>query len=603
MERAQASQILRIGDDGTYRFAHDLYRQCVADSLSPARRALVHGRLARNLAAAGGPAARIARHFELAQLDREAAPWFVRAGIDAARVFDLETALQHYGHALQLGLEAGEAYTVHDRRLLLLHRLHRTEEQLHELALMATLARATDNPAAPYDLAAKRAVTLINSGRVADGLVQARWIAAGAPTPVLVVRAHYMAGVALMYLGDGDAAVHELEAALVQAPTILPAWEPMICAFLCHLAVSAGALDVASRHFERGLQAADALAQPLARADVLNAGCRIAEAAGDRPLAIERLQEANALSVGVGDVTLRINYLFNLTVVLLNGGDAPAAHARQAEVLVLLAGKSDPKSGFVETLLAGRIALHDGELGRAWHSLRDAFDAAASASDISMQRSALIARAHLAADCGQVGLLEELLIALADVGPHPPQRAMLVEEALRARLELIAGDAAAAAARLRAAFAGPAPRCPDPDWQENTELAQVTLALALAESGEAEAAGAALRGVRFSPRLQAMATEAALRIAPLQDDGRYGAPADAIGMARALLAEGRLAPLEAVRLSRALAACCGRLGHTQGAADARTACQRLIDTLVATLPEDEPSTARLRTALNSLRPA
>ena len=112
----------------------------------------------------------------------------MQAGAEAARVFDFETALAHYERALQLGLEPSEAYDVRDRRLLLLHRLYRTDEQLRELTLMAELARATDNPAAPFELAAKRAVTLFNSGRIADALAHARWVAEGAPTRTLVTR-------------------------------------------------------------------------------------------------------------------------------------------------------------------------------------------------------------------------------------------------------------------------------------------------------------------------------------------------------------------------------------------------------------------------------
>ena len=603
LERAQASQILRVGDDGAYRFAHDLYRQCVADSLSPARRTLVHGRLARNLAAAGGAAARIARHFELAQLGREAAPWFVRAGAEAARVFDLDTALEHYQHALQLGLAATEAYAVRDHRLLLLHRLHRTDEQLRELALMAELARDTDNPAAPYELATKRAVTLFNSGRISDAVSQSRWVAEEAPNRALATRARYMLGAGLMYLGDDEGAVRELETALAEAPAALPTWEPMICAFLCHLAVSGGALDVAQRHFERGMQVAAALDAPLARADVLNAGCRIAEAAGDRTLAIARLEEANALSVGVGDVTLRINYLYNLIVVLLNGGDAVAARARCAEVMALVAGKTDPKVRFIQELTAGRMAVRDGDLGRGWRALQAAFDAVASSGDPNLQRTVLIARAHVAADCGEAESLAALLVSLAETGPHPAGRTVRVEEALRARLELATGDAPAAAARMRAVFAPGRVPMSDPDWQENAEFAQVTQRLALAASGDVQAALAVACSPRFSPRLQAMATEAALEI-HATDPLHATADADEVAnTARTQLADGRLSPLEAARLWRSLARFHQRRGATARAAEARSACQRLIDALLATLPGEDASTARLRTALYSLRAA
>lgn len=596
LERAQASQILRSGDDGSYRFTHDLYRQCVADSLSAARRALVHGRLARNLATAGGAATRIARHFELARLDREAAPWFVQAGVDAARVFDLDTALAHYGRALQLGLDPREAYTVRDRRLLLLHRLHRADEQLHELALMAELARTLGDTAAPYELATKRAVALLNSGQVKDALALARWVTEGAPNPVLRMRACYLAGVALMFLGDDTAAARELEAALVQAPATLPEWVPMICSFLCHIAVSGGALETAQAHYERGHDAAVALDKPLARADVLNAGYRIAEAAGDRALAIERLEEANALSIGVGDVTLRINYLFNLITTLLNGGDATAARARRAEVMALLAGKADPKSLFIEHLSDGRLAWHDGDLGRAWRAFGLAGEAATAAGDLSMQRSTWIPRAQLAADCGCDELLGQLLAVLTRTGPHPPERVVLLEETLLAQRELAAGDAAGAVARLRRAGAGS--RGPDPDWQENLELAQVTLAQALAARGDAAALHATLAGLRFGPRLEAMGVEARLLLGSTP-----GSTADASSSAaaRSLLASGRLAPLEAVRLAHALAAHLRHHGDETGAAQAKAVCDRQLAALSSTLPQDETDTRRLRDALLALR--
>jgi DNA-binding SARP family transcriptional activator len=596
LERAQASQILRSGDDGAYRFAHDLYRQCVADSLSPARRALVHGRLARNLATAGGAATRIARHFELARLDREAAPWFVQAGIDAARVFDFDMALAHYERALQLGLEPREAYTVHDRRLMLLHRLHRTDEQLQELALMAELARALGDSAAPYELATKRAVTLFNSGQVADALALARWVAAGAPTAALGARACYIAGASLMALGDDRAAMRELEAALARAQTVLPEWVPMICSYLCHVAVSGGALDAAQSHYEQGHGAAVALDRPLARADVLNAGYRIAEAVGERALAIERLEEANALSVGVGDVTLRINYLFNLITTLLNGGDVGAARARRAEVMALLVDKTDPKSGFIEHLSAGRLAWHDGQLGRAWQAFGLAHAAATAASDPKMQRSALFPRAQLAADCGCADLLGETLDMLARTGSHPPDRVVLVEQALQARRELMAGDAAGAIVRLRRATA--APRAPDPDWQENLELARVTLAHALAAQGDAAAMHEALVGLRFGPRLKAMGLEARLALGTL-----HGATADVsnLAAARAELAGGRLAPLDAAHLTQALAAHLRRHGHAAEAAQAQSACDQQLETLALTLPPDDADTRRLRETLLARR--
>ncbi len=584
LERAEARHILASAGDGSYRFAHDLFRSFVAESVAPARRALVHGRLAKNLVAAGADAARIARHFEQARLPHEAAPWFVRAGIDAARVFDLQRALDDDAHALELGLPPAEAYAAHDRRLLLLHRLHRHAEQLQELDAMAALAKASGDAAAPYELATKRCVTLFNAGKLGEALAHARWVAAGAPTATLGARAHYLAGAVLVFLGDDEAAVTELEAALAQAPTALPDREPMICAFLCHLAVSNSRLAEADGLYERGLRTADLLQLPLARSDMLNAGYRIAEARHDSALAIARLEEAIALSVGVGDVTLRINYVFNLIVVLLAGGDVEAARARHADVRALIAGKTDARSAFVDLVPAARFALHDGDPARAWREYALALDAVTAIGETSMQRKLLAARAQLAEDADSAPRLDAAVTALAATGVHPPGRVMLLEETLRARLELIRGDAASAVVRLRAALVQP--RAADHDGAETADLAEVTLLRALVDAGDAAAPRAvadALVSVRFSVRHEAMAIEAALRCSGL--DAMHGDRARS--MAEALLSGQGLAPLERARLWRACAAQRRACQDAAGAEAARAASQRLLDELVSPLPADD----------------
>jgi len=584
LERAAARQILASAGDGTYRFAHDLFRSFVAESVAPARRALVHGRLAKNLVAAGADAARIARHFEQARLPREAAPWFVRAGIDAARVFDLQRALDDYGHALELGLPPTEAYAVRDRRLLLLHRLHRHAEQLQELDALAALAKTIGDEAAPYELATKRCITLFNGGKLGEALAHARWVAAGAPTATLATRAHYLCGTVLLFLGDDEEAIAELEAALAQAPTALPDREPMICAFLCHLAVSNGRLDEADVYYERSLRTAGLLQLPLARADALNAGYRIAEARHDRDVAIARLEEANALGVAIGDVTMRINYLFNLIAVLLAAGDVEAARARHAEVRALLDGKTDARSAFVERVPTARFALHAGDPALAWREYEAAFEAVTAIGETSMQRKLLSARAQLAEDAGSASRLDAAVTALAGTGAHPPGRVMLLEEALRARLDLMRGEATAAVARLRAALSRP--RAADNDGAETADLAEVTLAQARVDAGDAgapDAVGALLLSVRFSARHEALAVEAALRCARLDPTHADRARS----MAARLLDGTGLTPLERARLWRACAAHRRAGADDAGAAAALAEALRISAALVSTLPAGE----------------
>ena len=143
-----------------------------------------------------------------------------------------------------------------------------------------------------------------------------------------------------------------------------------------------------------------------------------------------------------------------------------------------------------------------------------------------------------------------------------------------------------------------APRAPDPDWQENLELARVTLAHALAAQGDAAAMHEALVGLRFGPRLRAMGLEARLTFVTL-----HGSAADAsnLAAARAELAGGWLAPLEATRLAQALAAHLRRHGDAAKAAQAQSACEKQFETLALTLPQDDADTHRLRVSLLARR--
>lgn len=595
LELAQSAQILRIDQDGLYRFAHDLYRQCVADSLSPARRALVHGRLARNLVSAGGASARVADHFEKANLLRDAAPWYVRAADAAAEVYDHDTALAHYARALRLGLDAGAAYSVHDRRLMLLHRLYRVDEQLSELNAMAELAKSLDDKAAPFELASRRASTLINSGRVDDALALASWVAKDAPTLKLKVRARYLVGCAWMLLGDHISAAQHLRAALVDAPTEFPACEQMIYVFLCHIAISAGALDVAQEHYERGLRAAELSSGTLTRADMQNAGYRIAEASGQRPEAIRRLEEANGYAIGTGDVNSRINVLFNLVAVLLNGGEPGAARLRRDDLVVLLAGKFDPKAQFFEHFTAGRLAVCEGDLGAAWTSLQAAVEAAGASGDTSMQRAAHLALAHLAVDCDHIAVLIGDIGLLTTLGPHREGELTVIEEALAAHVELAAGNVRAARDRLErtCGTCADSSLSPDPDWQENHEFARAMLAAARLADGDPHIARDALAEIRFSPRLMAIAAQIRLDIGVAMQT----IDADHVDDAARLLATHTVPPLRAVRLWRALADAYALSGEAALSQQADFECRRLADSLTASIPAT-PAFAALRQSLN-----
>ena len=90
-----------------YDFRHEQLREIAYKRTSLARRRLLHGRvgeaLGRTKAAAGPTAAQVARHYELAGRDRDAALRFQQAGEHARSLYANAEALAHFQAALALG--------------------------------------------------------------------------------------------------------------------------------------------------------------------------------------------------------------------------------------------------------------------------------------------------------------------------------------------------------------------------------------------------------------------------------------------------------------------------------------------------------------------
>lgn len=90
-----------------YRFGHNLLRVAAYEGATPAKRWLLHRRLAQGLELlhAGnldGVASTLAEQYTLGSSPERALPFHLRAGEDAARVFANSTALTSYGQALVL---------------------------------------------------------------------------------------------------------------------------------------------------------------------------------------------------------------------------------------------------------------------------------------------------------------------------------------------------------------------------------------------------------------------------------------------------------------------------------------------------------------------
>jgi DNA-binding SARP family transcriptional activator/tetratricopeptide (TPR) repeat protein len=118
IERAVQAELLEVHPNG-YKFNHDLTRRALEDGLSLDRRKLLHRKLAVSVVTQNGMPERIAVHFEEGGQPREAAPWRVKAGEAATKVYAYELALEHYGKALEDGIEDNVLFMVYKARAVL----------------------------------------------------------------------------------------------------------------------------------------------------------------------------------------------------------------------------------------------------------------------------------------------------------------------------------------------------------------------------------------------------------------------------------------------------------------------------------------------------
>jgi DNA-binding SARP family transcriptional activator/predicted ATPase len=225
--------------DGAYQFGHDKIREVAYAEAGGARRALLHERAARALAAASaGPvgaamalgsqdetAGEIARHFERAGLAEAAIPWFRRAADRARSVFANREAADHLERALELlgGLPESaerdeqelELQTALGVPLVALHhysgqRVWRTYRRARELC-----DRLGRRPSPPIlralALAGLMRSRLPDVVELGDELVQS---AEASGDPMLRVEAQYVLGVARYWQGAPGAARDRLRRAL-----------------------------------------------------------------------------------------------------------------------------------------------------------------------------------------------------------------------------------------------------------------------------------------------------------------------------------------------------------------------------------------------------
>lgn len=544
LEHAQAARLLAT-DGPRYRFAHDLFAQCLALSLSPARRRLLHARLARRLAATPGvePALVAAQH-EGAGDSAAAVPWRLRAAAAAWAVHAVAETRLHCHLALAAGASGRDAAEA-TMRLAEVER-YAGDGAAFAQALQAAVeaARAVDPPS----WLAARLTQLrhwVTADRVADVLAALDALAADLATAPAPLRARALAVRAVaMQMGGRleDARRCEDEAIL------LLEGEPQAHGQRGEL------LDAAARTAARGndfaraeslarraVAAAESAGDPAAHSrSLVVLGVAALYGRNDRAAAAAAFEQARSLAQRCGHVPQQRAAILNLVKLHTDAGDPDAAAALLDEGAALAPGYEHPRA--MQAFLEARYFVHylRGDIAAARHAAAALIAAVRPIDDVEIRLAAcqLVLDLHL--HSGDLTAARQLL---DEAGDSTASGAHAVLTAKRAWLDLASGDAAAALARLDA-LEGPARA------EDHLVAAWVGAAAALA-LGDAGGAAARLAGVDIAEEhpvdLLAMVLVQRLRLA------RHLGRADGTANARAAALLPRVPAVEAALLREALA--------------------------------------------------
>jgi DNA-binding SARP family transcriptional activator len=324
------------GGAAEYDFGHEKLRALVYEETSLARRRILHRRVADALAARaagrGGrsvppPAGQIARHYQLAGRDAEAATYYAQAGEHARRLYANAEALAHFEAALALGYANPGA-------------LHEAGGDVHTLLGSYAAAVASYEAAAALRDPASEAIQLARLERKLGGVHDRRgaWDVAErhfASADQLLGQTGHGDERAAIYAEWSLAAYHRGDAD--RAMTLARrAWE------LAHASddrralarahnllgvVSGGKGEAAQAraHLEQSLALAESLGEPGPRAAALNNLALVCGASGETDRAVQLAEQALALCAAQGDRHREAALHNNLADLLHRAGRAAEA--------------------------------------------------------------------------------------------------------------------------------------------------------------------------------------------------------------------------------------------------------------------------------------
>lgn len=551
LEHAQAASLIVEAADA-YNFAHDLIRQCVADSLSPARKRLLHERLAQNLIAVAAPPALIAAQFEAAGRLQSAVPWRSAAAHHAMRLHALGDAQQQFDRALADGPAAREAVDIH----LALAQLHRRRGDA--VAIEAALSAAIQ-AAAQADVDTRlqaqlaRAEYWCSKERFADGLALLDVLAGdlSRATPQLNARALSARADALVRQGDAMAARQLVGRAIAVLQGVPDATSQL--AELLHsaalTAIRRGDLSSGAEFAKRAVAIFEAAGDIGREATLLAVlGVTVLHAERDPVRALALFQRSRVLAAQCGHVPAQRSAILNLIKIYADRGDIEPALKLLEEGEALAPGFEHTRAELA--FLQVRYFLHyqQGDVPAARAAATRLLDVA----DRTGEPEAIIGSSHMVADLFfLIGDLEQAQAMLdkaqqaalaADKGGGHLYQTTLV--AKRALLIWLQGDPTAAAELLRTA--------PEATRGEDRfVVAWVGAGIALA-LGDTASASQYLQGIEIQADMatDAVAQVLVQRLALARALGQ----SDDAARARAaeLLSAGKVPALEAAKLRAAL---------------------------------------------------
>lgn len=549
LEHAAAAELLLADAQGRHRFAHDLYAQGIADSLSPVRRAALHGQFARALAQGDAEPGRIALHHDMAGNTAEAAPWH----LGAARVALQRQAWAQAEAAATAAWAAASAPELRvDARLVVAQaRLRRSDAAGAEAALDEAWRDAVRaGPARVAEVCLARAELHTVTSRGAQALADLQALDADpALTDELRRRLLQQRAAALGYMGRHDEALPQLQRLLDTLPPSAVVEQLQVLNLLARNAYWAGQLETSRRHVERSLAMARSLGDDVSLARNLHRLGALARERGE-------IDDADALLRESAEAARRAGHTEILRSALTTMATTRLDQLRLDEAELLLA-ECENAAPFWETpdledvYDERRFRLHllRGEVAAAWRVIERSIARHRDGGHLHSQLGALILALRLSLATGEVArarrLMDEALALHGAAGAdslHGQELDAMVVPLLQAE-----GRAEEACAHAQGWLAAPQTRRVEEHVRLLAAAAEAALDLGQPQRAAAWLAQAAQLPV-VAYELQALLLVARVRLA------RHGG-ADAVQAradAQAWLARPALPALERARLSRVL---------------------------------------------------